>query len=57
MVLCVPKSSCEIVMPGGKAVIPTAKNAVTTERASKNLMINISFWPWGKKRKVRFVLT
>ena len=32
-------------MPGGKAVIPTAKNAVTTERASKNLMINMSLWP------------
>lgn len=49
MVVCVPKSSCEIVMPGGKAVIPTAKNVVTTDRASKNLMINISFWPLGKK--------
>jgi hypothetical protein len=44
-------------MPGGKAVIPTAKNAVTTERASKNLMINMSLWPWGKKRKGGFVPT
>jgi len=43
MGVCVPKSSCEIVMPGGKAMIPTAKNAVTTERESKNLMMNISF--------------